>query len=199
MEMIYQNIGFRKTYLEEEFVSDTEITTVFVLWPSHNEAEHLLGEEDISDNKYYVVKDVYRFYSKDDKIIRKDTYEVYYEPKRKKEDSYHIKSIKMFSSLDNGYRTDWFCENENRLTYRTYEEKSERDLYYKKYVYNESLNKFIDSNTSYEGVLSDVNLGDVSLNKINIVNEDHNQREDINYYFNEKVKIKTLSFQNNIV
>jgi hypothetical protein len=194
MEMIYQNIGVRKTYLEEKFVSDTEITTVFLLWYSHTEAEYLLNKEDMSDNKYYVVKDIYRFYTKDNQIVRKDTYEVYYEPKKSKDDIYHVKSIKLFSDLDDLYRTDWFCKEENRFTYRTCEYKTEINPNYRKYVYNENLRQFEDGFSTYEGVLTEVSLSDDLLDKINHLNNDQLKREDINYYFNEKVKIKTLSF-----
>lgn len=197
MEMIYQKIGIRTTYIEEEIISNTSIVTVFVLWSSHFEAEYMLKRDEQSQDKYYVVKDIYRFYQKDDEILRKDSYEIYYEAKKNKDDLFHVKSIKFFSSKERGFRTDWYCNNVKKLTYRTYETGSNHDFDYRKFEYNDFCNSFVSDNIVYNGVLSDVQLGDELLNKINDINFDYNNRKNETYnnqYVNEKVKLKTLSF-----
>lgn len=195
MEMIYQKVGIRRTYIEEEFISGIQVVTVYVLWPSNSEAEYLLKSEDRTNNSYSVVKDVYRFYSNEDGIVRKDSYEIYYEPKQNKNDFYHVKSIKMFSNLDPGYRTDWYCKYQDKITYRTYEIGSEKDIHYQKFVYDENLNKFNNNGNFYEGFLSNVELGNELLEKVDIVNADYEERMTLeDSYYNQKVKLKTLAY-----
>lgn len=194
--MIYQKIGIRTAYIEEKIVDDTSIVTVFVLWPSSMEAEYLLPNEDKSNKKYLVVNDIYKFYQRNDEIIRTDSYEVYYESKKKREDSFHVKSIKFFSSLEKGYRTDWYCNFLKKITYKTYETGADNDFDYIKFECTGIDNKFTFNSLVYNGVLSDVNLGEELLTKINDINFDYNiRKEDYKEnYINQKVKVKTLSF-----
>ena len=194
--MIYQEIKGRRCYIDEYYAGDIQVVTRYTLNDMKYAANYLIPMDEHDNKSLWVVTDVYRFYCLKNNIIRQDKYEMFYNPRIKITDAYSIKSIKMFIERQKGFRTDWFCPDNNHFTYRTFETGNERDADYKKYEWTMQNQVFKNGDNFYSGDYANTGITDELLLEIMKINYNQTLKfyQDYKEYYNHPVKLKRLPF-----
>lgn len=118
----------------------------------------------------WAVTDIYRFYYQNNTVEYSNKIEIYYDPKKDKDDDYNIASIKTFLMPGIDYRTDFYNPGECTPRCRAIELGGTSNPNYKRYEWDSSTQAFICYNDRYQGTLKDNKLVQEMFNVVTKLN-----------------------------